>query len=146
MPLAIGRTLGYARIALPGNGLCVIYVSAKKPASDRDWAEYIEWLQKTRKPGEPFKSLVMDQAGGPNAAQRKQLNDVTAPCSLSVAVLSPSAVGRGVVTAMNWFKKDSYKAFLPTELDEAIASLDITGAAAAETRKAVLEMMRTLDV
>lgn len=145
MAVATGRTLAFGRIALPGGHLCVIFVSATKPASDSDWSEYVAWFRANVPPGSSLKSIVFDRAGGPNAAQRKQVNDMTASCSLHVAVLSPSAVGRGVVTAMNWFKKDSYRAFMPEELDSAIAYLGITGMDAAELRQTVLNMLRDLD-
>lgn len=145
MPTAIGRTLAYGRTTLPDGNNCILFVSATKPASDRDWSEYVTWLQKALKPGEKLKSLVYDRAGGPNAAQRKQLNDITASCSLQVAVITPSPIGRGVVTAMSWFKKDGYKPFSPNELDDALVYLGLSGATAAEVRKTVLEMLRDLD-
>ncbi len=145
MPIAADKTLAYGRVVVPGDSPCIIFVSATKPATDRDWTEYCNWFQKMAKPGDNLRTLVHDRAGGPNAAQRKQLNDVTAPCNMHVAVLSSSAVGRGVVTAMNWFKRDSYRAFLPTELDDAIAYLKFSGATAAEVRKTTLDFLRNLD-
>jgi hypothetical protein len=145
MPTATGKTLAFGRATLPGDNLCIIFVSATTPASEADWAEYVAWFRSTVKPGSKVKSVVFDRAGGPNATQRKQVNDMTASCSLHVAVLSPSAVGRSVVTAMNWFKKDSYKAFMPNELDAAIAFLEITGSTAIDLRQTVLNMLRDLD-
>lgn len=145
MPIAAGRTLGYGKVELPGGSPCVIFVSATRPASDSDWGEYVAWFRKNAKLGDKVRTLVMDRAGGPNAAQRKQLNDVTAPFAMHVSVLSPSAVGRSIVTAMNWFKKDSYKAFMPDQLDSAIAHLEVTGQLAVEVRQIVTDLMRDLD-
>ena len=121
MAIAAGKTAGWVRI-----GDVCIYISAKRPPSDADWNAYLAWLRENGKPSvtrPELLSLVYDRSPGPNASQRKQLNDSTVGWKMRVAVLSPSTVARGIVTAMNWFKKDAYEAFPPDDFERALTFL-----------------------
>lgn len=139
MPVAARRTLGYGRV-----GNCMLYVSSKKPPAEPDWAEYVEWFRRTFPPGSTITSLVYERSSGPNATQRKQINDMTARCSVRAAVLAVSPVARGILTALSWFK-EGYKAFNPHEVDAAVSFLELSGMAAAEVKAALRKMTEELE-
>lgn len=139
MAVAAGRTIGYARI-----GTCLIYVSSKRSPSDSDWTEYAAWFQKTNPPGSTVVSVVYERNGGPNAAQRKQINEMTARCQVKAAVIAVSPIARGILTALSWFK-DGYKAFNPSEMEAAFEFLDVRGALATEVRQTIQKMILEMD-
>jgi hypothetical protein len=139
MTVAAGKSLAFERI-----GNCFLYMSSKRPPLDSDWAQYIDWLKSTLRPGMSITSVVYERAGGPNAAQRKLLTDVTAPVNLKVAVITPSTIARGAVTAMSWFKP-GYKAFTPEETDAAVAFLDLKGNDAVSVKQAIQRLLLFSD-
>lgn len=139
MPLAAKGSLGYARVAG-----CTLYVSSRRPPVDSDWAEYVQWFQKSTPPASNVISLVYERSTGPNAAQRKQISDMTAKCKVTTAVIAASSLARGLVTAVSWFK-EGFKAFNPNEVDEAIAFIGLKGMPAAEVRHALRKMLDDLD-
>jgi len=143
MAIATGKTAAWGK-----TGNVYLYVSSKRPPTDPDWNEYLAWLRETAKET-PVRtellSIVYDRSTGPNASQRKQLTDATVNWKLRVAVVTPSTVARGVVTAMNWFKKDAYEAFPPEEFDRAIKFLGVPTSAAMDVRQAVNTLIDLLD-
>lgn len=121
MTAATRKTLAFGRV-----GNTFVYVSSKKgsPAPE-DWEEYLDFLTKNTKPGVLVNTLVVEQGDGPTAAQRKRLVDLTKPFVGRIAVVTRSAVGRGVVTALSWFR-DTYRGFSPAEMDAALEHLQVT--------------------
>ncbi len=139
MTVAAGKSLGFERV-----GQCFLYISSKRPQIDSDWAQYIDWLKTTLRPGMSITCVVYERGAGPNAAQRKQLGDVTAPVNLKVAVITPSTAARGVVTALSWFKQ-GYKAFSPTEMDGALGFLGLTPQEQQSVKHTVQKLLFALD-
>lgn len=135
MTVAAGKTLAFERI-----GNCFLYMSSKRAPSDADWAQYIDWLKTILRPGMTITCVVYERGAGPNAAQRKLLNDVTAPVNLKVAVITPSTLARGAVTAMSWFKP-GYKAFTPDETDAAVDFLELKGQDAQQVKIAIKRLL-----
>ena len=137
MTVAAGKSLGYGRV-----GNCFLYVSGKRPPNEADWAEYVAWFKKALPPN--AQGIVLERGSGPNAAQRKQLTDITSKMTFKVAVLTASPVARGVVTAMSWFK-EGYKAFSPDELGEAASYLGLDASATSQVKQLVQKLLFTLD-
>lgn len=143
MAVATGKTAAWAKV-----GRACLYISAQTPPSDADWQEYLKWLAAAGKPNAANPeviSLVYERSAGPTPSQRKQLNDVTSGWKLRVAVMTPSALVRGMVTAMNWFKKDSYEAFPLEQLDAAITYLQTPPNLVAEVKGTVFGLIKDLD-
>jgi serine/threonine protein kinase len=122
-----------------------IYAGGTQTPTDRDWNAYLEWLAPRCPSGEIVRSLVLDPGSGPSPSQRSRLTTVTSRCAVRAAVLAPSAVIRGIVTALNWFKSDSYRAFSPSELREAIVYLGATGDVAAELEHAAHQLLERIS-
>lgn len=146
MPVARGQTAAWARVNDTVGGKDVtLYVSAKRAPTNEDWDEYLEWYKRTTaKPGAEVRTLVYDRSPGPTPTQRKLLNDVTAPCKMRVAVVTPSPLIRGIVTAMNWFK-DGYKAFAPEDIHRAFEFLGGSTSTNEEAKKLVQGFIQDLD-
>jgi hypothetical protein len=90
--------------------------------SETEWANYLAEIE--RHGPERIAQLIVTNGGEPTPDQRRRLDDVIAGHVVPVAVVSPSAFQRGIVTALSWFNRRS-KAFAPSELREAIAWLEI---------------------
>ncbi len=69
--------------------------------SQEQWDRYMALL--ATKDLERLGLLVFTSGGAPNAAQRKQLNDVVRRKPFARAVVSDSPLVRGVVKAVGWF-------------------------------------------
>jgi hypothetical protein len=80
--------------------LCVHGAEDPRP---EEWVAYVDYCLKL--PRSCNKALVVTDGGGPNAAQRKVLQDryLAKHDDYRVAVLTDSAVVRGIVKALNWF-------------------------------------------
>lgn len=139
MTVAAGKSLGFERV-----GQCYLYISANRPQIDSDWVQYIEWLKGMLRPGMNITCVVYERGNGPNAAQRKQLQEVTAPVTLKVAVITPSTAARGAVTALSWFKP-GYKAFSPAEMDGAMDFLGLKGPDAQIVKQTIQKIVTSLD-
>ena len=69
--------------------------------------------------------FVYTMGGGPNADQRRRLAEVYAanPGVSLLAVVTPSAAVKAIVTAINWFVRHAFKMFSPEHLDDAFGHL-----------------------
>jgi hypothetical protein len=139
MKVAAEKSLGYARI-----GLCFIYASAKRPPTDADWSEYMAWMQRSLPPGGRVSALIVERHDGPNAAQRRLISEITSRVTFSASVVTHSAIARGVLTALNWFKS-GYQAFPPEKLELAIASLQLDPVSTDQVRQALRRLQSELD-
>jgi hypothetical protein len=90
--------------------------------SEEEWANYLAMVE--RHGIERTLQIVVTDGGEPTPSQRRRLSDLLGGRFVPVAVVSPSAVVRGTVTALSWFNR-KIKAFPPSELREAIAYLEI---------------------
>lgn len=134
-----------ATLAFGKVGNCLIYVGGSRDPSDADWDTYIRFLRATSTPDRPQRSLVISDSV-PNASQRAKLNEVvaTAKAGVKVAVVTTSPLGRGVTTALNWFSKDSYRAFAPANLDAAMQYLEVPQSQQAELLRTVQALTKTV--
>lgn len=141
MIIAKEKTIAYTRIGLD----LYIYVSAKdKLPSDKDFDQYLEFLFQSFKPGRQPRCIVHERFHGVTAGQRKLMRDVIEPYSPVVAVITASALSRGIVTALSWFKKD-FKAFLPEERLAACEHVGLSADKATEVWKVIQALERKLD-
>jgi hypothetical protein len=95
-----------------------LVVHRARPPSDEEWMDYL----RSWKPHDMsrMRTLVFTDGGGPDAAQRKAANDALGGKASLTAVVSPSYVVRGVVTALSWFNP-KIRAFGPDEAERAFA-------------------------
>jgi hypothetical protein len=71
-----------------------------------------------------LKSLSYTEGGAPTATQRKLMQEVMKDRELLAAVVTSSALVRGIVTAVSWFNRQM-KAFSPLEERKAFEHLGI---------------------
>ena len=114
-----------------------VAVHDAQPPTDADWNATIRHYRK-------FKpqircGLIVSEGGGPTAPQRKALAGEEASDKVPRAVVTSSAVTRGIVTAMRWIGQD-IRAFSPDELVGAFRFLGIPD----EQQKAVLDTVANL--
>jgi hypothetical protein len=140
MPIAPNKTLGYAKI----DPDIYIYVSStNKSPSNEDFTIYLQFLQQHLKTGEKARAIAYERFEGISAVQRKLLRDVIVPDS-PVAVLTTSALARGIVTALSWFNKQ-FKAFSPEDRLSAFRHMGLQPSAADEVWKTIQNLANELD-
>jgi hypothetical protein len=103
-------------------GEVMLAAHTSKPPTDVEWDGYLALLR--GRDVEKMRSLVFTDGGAPNTAQRGQLNDALKGKTSIGAVVSSSALVRGVVTALRWFNP-KIKAFAPTDTAQALTYLSI---------------------
>jgi hypothetical protein len=104
---------------------------------DKEWHAYVDDLTVH---GDRLKGiLVYTAGGGPNAAQRKYLAELWTRrgSMLPVALMSPSTVVRGMVTAMNWVLPKPIRTFNAEQPEEAARFLQLD---AGESRAALAKL------
>src|SRR5262245_61160671 len=107
--------------------------------SDADWDVYLDAL---RNLDHITAQLIVTDGGSPNSAQRRASLDVAAGRQVPPsAVVTPSLLARGVVSALAWFMKDRIRAFAPDEFEEACAFIGASGESA--TLRAVAARLRS---
>ena len=134
-------TLAFARF-----GSCFTYVCGRRDPTDQEWDTYIRFLRQNVVPGVTPRSLVITDGGGPNSAQRTKLTELVAEHAgeIKIAVVTSSAVVRGIFTAMSWFATFTYRAFTPQQLDEALVFLDVSRATAFEMKTSIIAMRKKI--
>jgi hypothetical protein len=99
----------------------VVVVHGDAPPSDEDWDGYVDFL---REAIVGRRGLVITDGAGPNGRQREQLVALPQVTAAPFAVVTPSAVARGIVTALGWLGQ-SIKAFSPARIDDALQHLEV---------------------
>jgi hypothetical protein len=100
-----------------------IQVLDKNAPTDSEWNAVLE-LARSRK-SEIRCGLIVSDGGAPNAIQRKSLTEqLAALAHIPRAVVTPSSVVRGVVTALSWLGHNM-KAFSPSEMQQAVEFLHV---------------------
>ncbi|HET6332154.1 MAG TPA: hypothetical protein VFG30_03030 [Polyangiales bacterium] len=111
--------------------LAVLYGDAP---TDEEWDRWV--TMSVERSGRDQRVIVESHNSGPNAKQRKELADAVRDVELRVAVLTDSAVVRGIVTALAWlgvpqrafpiggyWQAANYLELVPAELDRALEEL-----------------------
>ena len=106
---------------------CFVLVVGLGPPSDADFTPYVSFVRAAIRPDMKPRVLVQSHGGPLSPKQRQALNELTAPFAkvARIAVLTDSAVARGVVTAMSWFAAEVYQAFPLAAQDPAPEFLQI---------------------
>jgi|HubBroStandDraft_2_1064218.scaffolds.fasta_scaffold434375_2 hypothetical protein len=126
-------------------GGVLLCVHPAGPPSERDWDAYVEFCKKL--PKSCARTMVVTRGGGPDAKQRKKLNDeYLKDVKMKVAVVTDAAMVRGIVTALSWFN-DQIRSFTYAGgqgVQEAMKYLTVEGGdadrIAAEIKKMLLEV------
>lgn len=111
----------------------IIYIGTDQAPSDADWSEYIAFVEQSILGQSTARALVVVSGGGPSGVQRQKLHGATRHVSLSVAVVTQSAIARGLVTALSWVKS-GYRAFTTEDLEGALDFLGVKDKAGARAR------------
>lgn len=116
-----------------------VVVHGEQPPGDGEWKTYVDDMEKRASSVKGV--LVYTLGAGPDPKQRKYVSDMWSRRGqmLPLALVTPSAFVRGVVTALNWMLPKPIKTFTPDQLHEALDFLGITNA----DRKATLEGLDT---
>jgi len=120
-------------------GVLVYVGRASTPPAEADWAEHLRLIGRNRTP-EEMRGLVVDPGPGPNLHQRHLVLSATAGHVVRVAVLTNSAIARGIA-AVFAFANPGYKAFPLEKQTEALDFLDIHPSMHAE----FTQLVRTLE-
>jgi hypothetical protein len=92
-------------------GGVLLCVHNSEPPRPDEWDAYVEYC--VRLPTTCNKTLVVTEGGGPDAAQRRALHERYLAKQKAenkeylVAVMTDSALVRGIVKALNWFNPDA---------------------------------------
>jgi hypothetical protein len=121
--MASARTMKFAFV---GGSVWVGVHGVEAPTSE-EWRLHCLEIERVR--NETRGVLVFTLGGGPDSHHRKAMRDsfhgLTAP---PTAVLTGSALVRGIVTALNWYYGDDLvAAFAPSELERALVYLEQRG-------------------
>lgn len=121
-------------------GSTMVVVHGTHPPTDAEWREGLDY---TRSIVHAVRGqLVVSAGGGPTPHQRKTLHELfskridgTPP----TAVVTSSAIARGIVTAFSWVVKDKIRAFPERQFAEACA---FAGAADIEAVRRTVERLK----
>jgi hypothetical protein len=137
-----------ATVAYTKVGGHIIHLTGRADPSDEDWQGYLKFVKGALVPGKGPTVLAFSFGGVPNVAQRQRLNALAeqGTVGLRVAVVTASALGRGVVTALSWFAKDGYRAFSPQDLDAAITYIGAPRALFAEIKSTMSTLAKQVGI
>lgn len=111
-------------MAYSWRGDYLLVVHSASPPTEAEWDDYVASIR--AHDVVRIRNLVFTDGGAPNSTQRKQVTEALNGRTVPAAVVSPSNLVRGVVTALSWFNP-KIKAFSPNELEQAIKYLGISG-------------------
>jgi hypothetical protein len=100
----------------------VIGVHTERAPSDDEWDGWIELCAKATPNRLGF--LVFTDGGGPSSIQRSKLSMIPELKRIPSAVVTSSAVGRGIVTAVAWLGT-KVRAFAPVNVRDALDYLRV---------------------
>jgi hypothetical protein len=100
----------------------VIGVHTERAPSDDEWDGWIELCAKRTPHRLGF--LIFSDGGGPSSVQRSKLSRIPELKTIPSAVVTSSAVGRGIVTAVAWLGT-KVRAFAPVNVRDALDYLRV---------------------
>lgn len=123
---------------------CVVVVGSAVAPNDADWQAYIDGCRPlVDKPTVP-PFLIVTDGGSPSPTQRKMVYDIVKDKVIRQAVITPSKLTVGIITAISWFNK-GIKAFAPDKLDAAFEYLEIDPTKRAGLMAEVTALQRQID-
>lgn len=109
-----------------------IVINGPNDATDADWRVYMDAVRGEERKMADFgkmRTIVFSAGGGPNAKQRKEINEFLGGRATPVAIVTSSTVMRGIVTALQWFNPLA-RAFSPENVVAAMQFLGTSGSEA----------------
>jgi hypothetical protein len=118
-----------------------VYLLVHAPGipADEDWSEFIRDVTTTVLPG----IVVMAGNAKLSPSQRADVQQWFLENGVRGSVVTDSALARGVVTALGWFKV-KLKSFSPSELDRALDFAGVEPEGRSGARSAIEELQRAL--
>lgn len=106
------------------DGTLVVLHTAQNPRED-EWAEHCRFVESefSRIRG----VLVLSDGGGPNTKQRGMLRNVVKEAAPRTAIMTDSAIVRGIITSLKWFASDRFAAFARDDLQGALRHIAASG-------------------
>jgi hypothetical protein len=129
-------------------GTLHIIVVGEKDPTVADWAQYVQALRAEEKRGidvTQMRTLVFSDGGGPNTAMRKTVSDLLHGRTTPLAILTGSAMMRGIITALSWFNPDA-RAFAPGEAGEALRFLQVPSLKFDSIKSTAQELQKSLGL
>jgi hypothetical protein len=119
-----------------------------EPTADDFQAALEKWsafARAVRARGEQPRCFVWTRRGaGPNAKQRRDIDQANRPVMPRIGVVNGSAMTRGIVTAIAWFNSAEIRAFSLAEAREALAYVETRGPVADRALASVERLEGTL--
>lgn len=109
-----------------------IVINGTTEPHDEDWRLYMNAVRSEEQKMTDFakmRTLVFSGGGGPNAKQRKEINEFLGGRATPVAIVTSSTIMRGIVTALQWFNPLA-RAFSP---DNVVAAMQFLGTSNSDT-------------
>lgn len=115
------RTLAFSLV----NKSTLILVHGRTAPSTEDWEQWVGAIRRTRAAEPNMAALIVTPHGaGPNATQRKSVNDALEGHTHAVAVMSDHRATRVILTALSWFNT-GLKSFRITDYEGAACHLGL---------------------
>lgn len=126
-------------------GSVLLLVEDNETPADWEWDECLGMLTelkaKTEQAGEQARVLVVTLGGGPNAVQRKRLENVLGGKPVPVAVISDSLKLRFITAAVMLFNAD-HRAFSNAERLEAYKHLKLNTSQTRQLESSIAQMQK----
>jgi hypothetical protein len=124
-----------------------LVLHAEGPPSVTEWNEMLKAMDGDIRSGRIKAVYVYTLGGAPSPTQRKALTELynNCPKAPQVAVVTPKAAIRAVVTVINWFQRDpTHRVFAPSDGREAFAFMGVDPSRQAPVEAAVQQGMKEL--
>lgn len=119
----------------------LVAVHTAADPSPEEWSRYCSAIERQRH--EMRGTVVYTLGGGPSSRQRQEMRVAFHETPMApVAILTRSAIVRGIITSINWFQGNQLVAFDPNDVDRALQYVGSQGAVI--DRGEIIEMLSAL--
>jgi hypothetical protein len=118
--------------------LVVSRESFESPTNE-EWEEFLKLLKSRGEHFAKLRILVVTDGGGPNAPQRKLLEETLKGRPVRVAIVTDSAKSRFIASAVSLFNRD-HKGFAKGEIQNAYRHLGLTPSECRSVESAIREL------
>ena len=117
-------TLAYSKV-----GRVIVFACGDAPLDNAEWEAYLRFIGRELRMDVFNCSLVYAKSAQPTPVQREKLNKAISSFSqagrLKSAVLTESLLVRTVITAMQWFNRETFRVFAPNDMGSALQFLNL---------------------
>lgn len=123
-----------------------VFVHGLKEPLDAEWRNSIDQLAAEASTMKGI--LVYTLGGGPNSSQRKYLAEMwkRRGAMVPTALLTPSAVIRGIATALNWVLPKPIRTFSPEQVEDAAGYLQLNKDETRAAQAKIAELRAALGI